>query len=229
VNGHRHIGTAQVPDGVELRLMRRGGEFTIVLDGNELMSTRVSASEEALARLTCERLSGRASPQLLIGGYGMGFTLRAALAALDADASLVVAEIVPEIIEWALGHMSVLTADCLIDPRVMVVQDDVAMLIDAAHEAYDAILLDVDNGPDGLVRRVNDWLYYPHGLEAAMQALLPGGVLAVWSAHPDDAFAARLAAAGFTVEEVSVPERANGRGARHVIWFATKAEPLSHA
>jgi spermidine synthase len=205
VNGHRHIGTAQVPDGVELRLMRRGGEFTIVLDGNELMSTRVSASEEALARLTCERLSGRASPQLLIGGYGMGFTLRAALAALDADASMVVAEIVPEIIEWALGHMSALTADCLNDPRVMVVQDDVAMLIDAAHEAYDAILLDVDNGPDGLVRRVNDWLYY------------------------DDAFTTRLAEAGFAVEEVSVPERANGRGARHVIWFATKAGPLSHA
>lgn len=216
------IGTAQVPDGVELRLMRRGDEFTIVLDRNELMNTRVSASEEALARLTCERLGERSAPQLLIGGYGMGFTLRAALAVLGDDAGVTVAEIVPEIIEWARGPMHELTADCLDDARVVLVKDDVAMLIDAARDAYDAILLDVDNGPDGLTRRVNDHLYSVYGLQAAMEALRPGGILAVWSAEPDPAFTKRLQAADFEVTEVVVRARPNGKGARHIIWFAHK-------
>lgn len=222
MNGHNLIGTAQVPDGVELRLMQRGNEFTIVLDRNELMSTRVSGSEEALARLTCERLGGRPAPQLLIGGYGMGFTLRAALAALDDDATVVVAELVPEIIEWARGPMASLTADCLDDPRVVLVQDDVAMLINSAAQAYDAILLDVDNGPDGLTRRVNDQLYGPLGLRAAMAALKPEGVLAIWSVAADAKFTARLRDSGFEVEEVRVRERSNGKGAHHLIWFARK-------
>ncbi|MBW8755871.1 MAG: spermidine synthase [Sphingomonadales bacterium] len=216
------VGTAQVPDGVELRLMRRGDEFTIVLERNELMNTRVSCSEEALARLTCERLGARAAPQLLIGGYGMGFTLRAALAVLGDDAGVTVAEIVPEIIEWALGPMRDLTADCLDDARVVLVKDDVAMLIDAARDAYDAILLDVDNGPDGLTRRVNDHLYTMPGLARARAALTAGGILAVWSAHPDQAFAKRLREAAFDVTEVVVRARPNGKGARHVIWFAQK-------
>lgn len=220
--GHELIGIAQVPDGVELRLMRRRNEFTIVLKGNELMSTRANASEQALATMTCMRLNGRAAPQLLIGGYGLGFTLRAALAALGADASIIVAELVPEIIAWARGPMSDLTDECLDDRRVVLVQDDVGMLIDAAANAYDAILLDVDNGPDGLIRRANDHLYSPSGLGAAMKALKPRGILAVWSAEPDDAFGNRLRAAGYDVAEEGVRERANGKGARHVIWFAQK-------
>lgn len=216
------IGTARVPDGAELRLMLRGDEFTIALDRNELMSTRVSHSEEALATMTGERLGGRAAPQLLIGGYGMGFTLRAALAFLGADAGITVAELVPEIIEWARGPMHKLTADCLDDPRVTLVQDDVAMLIDAASSGYDAILLDVDNGPEGLTRRGNDRLYSPEGLQAAMGALKSGGILAVWSAHPDTAFTRRLREIGFAVEEVIVRARPNGKGARHRIWFAQR-------
>jgi spermidine synthase len=133
-----------------------------------------------------------------------------------------VAEIVPEIITWARGPMHALTAGCLDDPRVVLVQDDVAMLIAAARDGYDAILLDVDNGPDGLTRRDNDELYEGDGLQAAITALRPGGILAVWSAEHDDVFAERLRAAGFVVEETVVREAANDEGGHHVIWFAQK-------
>jgi spermidine synthase len=216
------IGTAAVPGGVELRLFRRGGDFMIVLDRNELMSTRMNGSEIALAELTCDRLGGQGSPHLLIGGYGMGFTLRAALARLDAKAQITVAELVPEILAWARGPMAELAAGCLDDPRVRVIEDDVAALIEAGTATYDAILLDVDNGPDGLTRIENDRLYSARGLAAARSALRPGGVLAIWSAAPDNAFARRLSQAGFVVEEVAVRARTNGKGPRHIIWFAIK-------
>jgi spermidine synthase len=216
------IGTAAVPGGVELRLFRRGGDFMIVLDRNELMSTRMNGSEIALAELTCDRLGGQGSPHLLIGGYGMGFTLRAALARLDAKAQITVAELVPEILAWARGPMAELAAGCLDDPRVRVIEDDVAALIEAGTATYDAILLDVDNGPDGLTRIENDRLYSARGLAAARSALRPGGVLAIWSAAPDNAFARRLSQAGFVVEEIAVRARTNGKGPRHIIWFAIK-------
>jgi spermidine synthase len=214
------IGTAQVPGGAELRLFRRGADFMIVLDRNELMSSRMSGSEEALATMSCERLQDRRAPHLLIGGYGMGFTLRAALGLLGPDARMTVAELVPEIIEWARGPMAELAAGCLDDPRVTLLQQDVAAVIVAGAGQYDAILLDVDNGPDGLVRDANDRLYTTRGLALAKAALKPGGVLAVWSAGSDDVFARRLANAGFAVEEVAVRARSNGKGPRHVIWFA---------
>ena len=214
------VATARAPDGEELRLMRRGDDFMIVLDRNELMNTRMSGSEEALATMTCERLPDHAAPRFLIGGYGMGFTLRAALGALGPKAKLTVAELVPEIIGWARGPMAELTAGCLDDPRVHVVIDDVADLIARGRSAYDAILLDVDNGPDGLVCEANDKLYTRAGLAAARAALKPGGVLAVWSAAKDAAFARRLAKGGFDVEEVTVRARSNGKGAKHTIWFA---------
>jgi spermidine synthase len=194
----------------------------IVLGGNELMSSRMSGSEEALALMTIERLSTDA-PHLLIGGYGMGFTLRAALARLGPNARVTVAELVPEIIAWARGPMAALAAGCLDDPRVAVLMDDVAALIAAAPKRYDAILLDVDNGPDGLTRAANDRLYAAQGLAAAKAALKPGGVLAIWSAEPDAKFTRRLQHAGFAVEEVSVRARSGGKGARHVIWFAAAA------
>lgn len=216
------IATAQIPGGDELRLFRRNGDFIIALDRNELMSSRMSGSEEALATMTCKRLGGRVAPHLLIGGYGMGFTLRAALARLDARARITVAELVPDIIAWARGPMATLAAGCLEDPRVSLCEQDVAMLIDGVEATYDAILLDVDNGPDGLVRLANDRLYTMSGLSLAKAALKPGGVLAIWSAAPDNAFARRLARAGFVVEEVVVKARSNGKGARHVIWFGTK-------
>jgi spermidine synthase len=214
------VATAQAPDGEELRLMCRDGDFMIVLGRNELMNSRMSGSEEALATMTAERLGGRAAQRWLIGGYGMGFTLRAALGALGADVRLTVAELVPEIVEWARGPMATLTNGCLDDPRVELVFDDVAELILRRHGAYDAILLDVDNGPDGLVRQANDRLYTPAGLAAAKAALRPGGVLAVWSAAKDPVFANRLRKAGFAVDEATVRARSNGKGARHTIWFA---------
>lgn len=213
------IGTAEVPGGEPLRLFRRGGDFMIVLERNELMSSRMSGSEEALAELTIDRLGGRAAPHLLIGGYGMGFTLRAALRRLGPQARLTVAELVPGIIEWARGPMAELADGCLDDPRVEVVIDDVDAMIGRGRGAYDAILLDVDNGPDGLTRAANDGLYSRDGLAAAKAALRPGGVLAVWSAAPDAAFTRRLKDAGFRVDEVTVKARSNGKGPRHVIWF----------
>ena len=216
------LGTAAVPGGQELRLYRRGGDFMIVLDRNELMSSRMSGSEKALALMTLERLGKRAGLHMLIGGYGMGFTLRAALAEMDAKAQITLAELVPEIIEWARGPMAEVAAGCLDDPRVRLVMDDVAHVIAAGHGSYDAILLDVDNGPDGLTADANDRLYTNAGLSSAMRALKPGGILAIWSAGSDAAFTRRLQNAGFAVEEVAVKARDNGKGPRHVIWFATR-------
>ena len=215
-----HLDTAQVPGGAELRLMRRGGDFMITLDRTELMNSRMSGSEEALATMTAERLAGRKGQHWLVGGYGMGFTLRAALAVLGPDARLTVAELVPKIVEWARGPMAGLTGGCLDDPRVTLIQADVALQIAAGRNAYDAILLDVDNGPEGLVRAGNDRLYTREGLAAAKAALMPCGVLAVWSAGKDPVFAGRLRKAGFAVEEVQVRARSNGKGAKHTIWFA---------
>ena len=218
------IDVARIPGtNDELRLFRRGADFMIVLDRNELMNSRMSGSEEALATATCERLGARKAPHLLIGGYGMGFTLRAALRSLGADAKLTVAELVPEIIDWARGPMAELAAGCLDDPRVSVVGDDVATLIDNGQGQYDAILLDVDNGPDGLTRASNGRLYSERGLEAAWRALRPGGILAIWSAAPDPRFARKFGSYGFVVDEVVTRARSNGKGPRHVLWFGTRS------
>ena len=217
-----YLGSATVPGGQELKLYRRGGDHMIVLDRNELMSSRMSGSEKQLALMTIERLRDRKAPHLLIGGYGMGFTLRAALGALSADARITVAELVPEIIEWARGPMADLAAGCLDDPRVHLMIDDVVNVIADAQGSYDAILLDVDNGPDGLTAAANDRLYDGKGLRASRAALRPGGILAIWSAGSDDAFTRRLRTADFRVEEVVVRARDNGKGPRHVIWFAQK-------
>jgi spermidine synthase len=214
------IGTAQVPGGVELKLFRHAGDYIIALEANELMSSRLGGSEAQLAVMTCERLRKGIEPHLLIGGYGMGFTLRAALAVLDKGARITVAELVPQIIEWARGPMAGLTAGCLDDLRVRLVVRDVAVEIAAAPKRYDAILLDVDNGPTGLVRVENDRLYSMRGLAKAKAALRPGGILAIWSAGPDEKFSRRLSDAGFNVEQVTVRARSNGKGPRHVIWFA---------
>jgi spermidine synthase len=214
------IATAKAPGGVELRLFRHDGDHVIMVGANELMNSRLGGSEEALAVMTCERLRKGAEPHLLVGGYGMGFTLRAALAVIGKGARITVAELVPEIIAWARGPMVALTAGCLDDPRVRLVAGDVAAEISAAPGRYDAILLDVDNGPSGLTRAANDGLYSMRGLALAKSALRPGGILAIWSAAPDAAFTRRLNDAGFKVEQVTVRARSNGKGPRHVIWFA---------
>jgi len=218
------LGAARVPDGGgELRLMRRGAEFSIMAGAIELMNSRLSGSEEALASLTCERLGARASPRILIGGLGMGFTLRAALAILPRDATVTVGELVPEVVAWARGPMAAFHGDSLDDPRVTIVEGDVADLIGGGPDGYDAIVLDVDNGPEGLTRALNDDLYDAYGLGQAHAALTTGGILAVWSSAPSPTFARRLAASGYGVEELRVRANAHGRGgARHVIWLGTK-------
>lgn len=214
------VDVAEVPGGPPLRLVRHGGDFIIMLDRNELMSSRMSGSEKALGVMTCERLRNPDKARLLIGGYGMGFTLRAVLEALGAGARIVVAELVPGIIEWARGPMAVMAQGCLDDPRVEIRIEDVGREIEAGKAGYDAILLDVDNGPDGLTRPGNDGLYSARGLANARAALRPGGVLAIWSAGADPGFTKRLKQAGFAVDEVRVRARENGKGPIHTIWFA---------
>ncbi|OBZ94744.1 parallel beta-helix repeat-containing protein [Pararhizobium polonicum] len=217
------IDTAIMPDGGgELRLKQRGSEFSIMLGAIELMNSRLSGSEEALARLSYERIRTHARPHMLIGGLGMGFTLRAALAELPKDARITVGELVPAVVAWARGPMAEVFSGCLDDARVVIREGDVGHLIKSASSGYDAILLDVDNGPEGLTRRANDDLYSVSGLRAARKALRPNGVLSVWSSAPDAGFTRRLRDAGFAVEELSVRASTKGRGARHVIWMATR-------
>ena len=204
-----------------MRLMRRGAEFSIMLGPLELMNSRLSGSEEALAARTCERLRRRPDPRLLIGGLGMGFTLRAALASLGPDAEVVVAELVPAVVAWARGPMAAFFAGCLDDPRVTIVEGDVGLEIAERAARYDAILLDVDNGPNGQTRESNGSLYSARGLATARLALREGGILSVWSATPDSRFVRRMRDAGFVVDEMSA--RGNGkRGARHVIWVGRR-------
>jgi spermidine synthase len=216
------IDAAPLPGGNgQLRLMRRGAEFSIRLDQNELMNSRLFGSEEALATLACQRIQDRDKPRILIGGLGMGFTLRAALAVLGAEAQVVVAELVPAVVMWARGPLAEVFGESLADPRVSIREADVRDVIEAGRSAFDAILLDVDNGPEGITQTANDSLYDIAGLSAAGAALRPGGVLAVWSSGPNADFTRRLRRGGFVVDEVKV--RANGArgGARHVIWIAT--------
>lgn len=216
------LDAVTLEDGVELKLMRRGTEYSIMLGSNELMNSRLSGSEEALANLAAEKLEGRGRPRMLIGGLGMGFTLRAALAVLGEGASITVAELVPEVISWAQGPMSSVFAGCLDDPRVTLHQGDVGELIRAGRSEWDAILLDVDNGPDGLTREGNDALYSASGLAAVHRALVPQGILSVWSSAPDPAFTRRLRQAGFDVEEKPTRASTRKRGARHMIWLVLR-------
>lgn len=218
------IDQAAVPGdgGQVLRLKQRGDEFSIMLGSNELMNSRLSGSEEALASLSYEKIANRATPHMMIGGLGMGFTLRAALAVLPTNAKVTVAELVPQVVEWARGPMAPVFKGCLDDPRVDIHVGDVGALIRSSKSVYDAILLDVDNGPDGLTRPSNDRLYDHEGLGAAREALRPGGVLAVWSSGPDEKFTRRLKDSGFKAEAIPVRASTKRSGARHVIWLAKR-------
>ena len=217
------LASAKLPNhGGELRLSRRGDEFSIRVDNAELMNSRAHGSEEALAKLSCLRIADRINPRLLIGGLGMGFTCAAALQQLPAKATLIVAELVPELVDWnrrLLGHLA---GQPLQDPRVQVRIGDVAKLLKKSRPQFDAILLDVDNGPNGLTQPENDWLYGPAGLRTARQALRPGGILAVWSVAPDLLFSKRLRQAGFEVEEIRARARGKGKGAKHCLWLGTR-------
>ena len=215
-----HLDTAQIPGGGQLKLMQRGGDYSIMSGVIELMNSRLYGSEMALANLAWAKLAGGPpkAPRMLIGGLGMGFTLRAALAALPKDAKITVAELVPEVIAWARGPLAGLYGDSLADPRAKIIQTDVADLLRAANPPYDLILMDVDNGPDALGRDMNDDLYNMPGLTLTRRAIRTGGILSVWSAGPDHPFASRLRRAGFAVEEHRVGASPSGKGPRHIIW-----------
>ena len=219
------LDTASIPGGDELRLFRRelkgADEYSIMLGRIELMNSRLSGSEEALATLACGRLAVK-NPRILIGGYGMGFTLRAALSVLPPQAHVEVVELIPAIVKWAREPMAALSQDCLDDGRVAITVGDVCDVINRADREYDAILLDVDNGPDGLTHEANDRLYSMAGLAAAKKALRSNGILAVWSSEGDSRFTSRLNKSGFAVDVNVVPARNNGKGAKHTIWLATK-------
>ncbi|RII28860.1 MAG: hypothetical protein CXR31_03025 [Geobacter sp.] len=220
----KFLDSTRVPgSSAELSLYARGGEFSIRVNGSELMNSRVHGSEDALAEYACARIVNRPSPCILIGGLGMGFTTAAALARLDTQSRVVVAELVPAVVDWNRKFLGELTGHPLRDSRVTVRETDVALILRTERQAYDAILLDVDNGPEGLTRKGNDWLYTEGGVKAAFAALHPSGVLAVWSAGPDMAFTKRLCRVGFNVEEVAVRARGTAGGNRHTIWIATRS------
>ncbi len=217
------LDTAPIPGSdKELRLYQHAKDFSIdISNEGELMSSRVHGSEESLAELTCTRISGRNRPRVLIGGLGMGFTLAAALKHLGENAELVVAELVPKVIEWNRGPLGAEAGNPLLDKRVKVKEGDVALVMKAEKHSFDAILLDVDNGPSGLTHQDNNWLYSPAGLDAAYMALKNRGILSVWSAGPDVRFTKRLRQTGFKVEEILV--HAHGKkGGKCLIWIAER-------
>lgn len=222
------LDTASIPgNGGELKLYRQGDDFSIRLSGpragggGELMNSRLHGSEDRLAELACTRIAGRRQARVLVGGLGMGYTLAAALRHLGADAAVVVAELVPGVIGWNRGPLGECAGRPLDNPRATVHEGDVAEVIRQTRAGFDAILLDVDNGPEGLTRKANDWLYSPEGLKAAQAALRANGVLAIWSAGPDPRFTLRLRKCGYRVQEVNVRAHGN-KGARHLIWLAEK-------
>ena len=211
------LAAATTPDGGRFELRRHDGNYVIQADGYDLMTSYEHGSEDAMMSLACPR--PREDACILIGGLGMGYTLAATLDLLPPGGSVVVSELVPEVVEWNRGPLGEHAGHPLRDERVTVHEVDVAVMLRAEVRAFDAILLDVDNGPDGLTQEANNWLYSRAGLNASYEALRPKGVLAVWSAGPDRAFTKRLRKAGFEVEEVTVWAH-RGKGARHLIWVA---------
>ncbi|MEO0422529.1 MAG: hypothetical protein AAF184_09360 [Pseudomonadota bacterium] len=217
------LATAPIPDTKkELHLYQSGDLYSIkVLGLGDLMTTRMHGSERALAELATTHLTSHPSPRLLVGGLGIGFTLRAALDAVGEGAEVVVAELVPEVVDWNRQWIGAPAGHPLDDPRASVFVGDVAKLLQRPGTGFDAILLDVDNGPEGWVRADNDWLYSLEGLSAARGALREGGVLAIWSAGPDRAFVQRLHKSGYQVREHKVRPHRPGKGGYHYIWLAS--------
>ena len=217
------IERAEVPGGEEEVILRkRGPEFSIRIATTELMNSRIHGSEDALAELTCSRISRKPGRRILIGGLGMGYTLAAALQHSGDDSLITVAELIPAVIRWNREHLGHLAGNPLADGRVFVRQEDVAETIAREKSIWDAIILDVDNGPDGITRKVNDRLYGMSGLKNAFLALRTGGVLSIWSSGTDEQFTSRLKQCRFQTEIVTVRARKPGKGARHTIWLATK-------
>ena len=219
------LGSAAIPgDGGEMRLYQRDTEYSIRVGSYELMNSRVHGSEDALASLVCERLTTRNGVRILIGGLGMGFTLAAVLRDAGTDSEVVISELVPEVVAWHRGPLRAVSGTTLDDPRVTIRQEDVGRIIRASTNTFDAIILDVDNGPRALTSKQNEWLYGAAGLRAAHTALGPSGILAVWSAGPDPAFTRRLEQCGFKAEEVPVRGRGAKGGFRYLIWIARRID-----
>jgi len=214
------LGETWAPDGTHIALTRQDREFIILAAGKPLMSSRMHGSEQALATFGCQHLTSE-TPRILVGGMGMGFTLRATLDVVPPDATVVVAELMPAVVEWNRGPLGPLANHPLRDPRVHVALGDVGEAIRTSTAVYDAILLDVDNGPDAFTATGNASLYDDRGLAASVTALKPRGVLAVWSAWEDRRFEQRLKYAGFSVRVERVRARLTGGGPRHTIFVAT--------
>jgi spermidine synthase len=213
------LGQTRTPDGEEMALTRRDAEYVILAAGKSLMSSRMHGSEEALATFACRRARTLEGPCVLVGGLGMGFTLRATLDLLPPGATVVVVELVPAVVEWNRGPLGPLAAHPLRDPRVTVETGDVAALLRASADRFDAVLLDVDNGPAAFTASHNAWLYGDQGLAAARRALKAGGVLAVWSAREDRRFEQRLRYGGFAVQVERVRGRLKKGGPRHTLFL----------
>ena len=216
------LGESVTPDGADIKLARRDREYIILVNGKSLMSSRMHGSEEALATFACQKARALERPIVLIGGLGMGFTLRATLDLLPANAIVVVSELVPAIVEWNHESLGRLARDPLKDGRVRLDVTDVALTIRSSQDRFDAVLLDVDNGPSAFAASNNSQLYDDEGLAAARAALKSGGVLAVWSARQDRRFEQRLVYAGFQVEVEQVRGRLKKGGPRHTIFLGRK-------
>jgi spermidine synthase len=219
------LDRALIPDkSGELQLYRRGDDFFISLDGKELMTSRMHGSEAVLAELACTPIAKRVKARVLVGGLGMGYTLAAALSGLQDDASVIVAELVPAVVQWNRGVLGALAGHPLNDSRVIVQESDVCILLKNEQGGFDAVMLDVDNNPRSLTQKSNDWLYSDTGLPVICAALRRQGVLTVWSTGPDSAFSLRLRNAGFRVQVKTVSARGSGKGGRHTIWIATRPD-----
>ena len=219
----KEIDRAKIPGNKgEIILFKRGSDFLIRTAGTELMNSRLHGSECALAELTCSHIKEKSGKKILIGGLGMGFTLTAALEESEPDTLITVSELIPAVVKWNKEHLGHLAGMPLNNPRVSVVEEDVANTIRKTTDPWNAIILDVDNGPHGLTQKTNDYLYGISGLKMSLLALQPGGILSVWSAGPDPDFTRRLKQCGFQTKTITVPARKSGKGGRHTIWLAQK-------
>lgn len=213
------LAQTRTPDGSSLTLVRQSGSLQVQVNGVILMSSHVHGSEDIMAELACKDLKDRADVRVLVGGLGMGFTLRATLDALGPEARVVVSELHPALVEWNRGVLAPLANHPLADPRVQLVEGDVAVLLRASRGEFDVILLDVDNGPEAFTTHMNGWIYGPSGLAAIRNALKPGGVVVVWSGFPAPRFVGQLERAGLAAEAVPVRERGHvAKGARHMLY-----------
>ena len=220
-----HLGSAQIPNnGGELKFSQRGDEFSIRLSGirGELMNSRVYNSEKVLSELGCAHVKSVDNAQVLVGGLGMGYTLAAALKTVNCTSTVTVAELIPEVVTWNQGDLGKCAGNPLQDSRTKVHVGDVAVLLSTQEPAFDAILLDVDNGPEGLTKSDNNWIYSEAGLKSIYHTLKPQGMLAIWSAGPDYLFEVRLKKVGYKVDTRIVRARP-GKGSKHTIFLAKKS------